>query len=146
MEWMGESPGNYYPNMVLEFYANYVATLDDQCKKGKKPTEMHMLLHVPVHGEIVYISAATINRMLYGPDFTSPARNTEFDYRMREEAYVPILAEIDVERNATNKYDLKKSKDETRYDKKLHKLVIEVFGSGGPSARVAEQLPNPLKQ
>ncbi|MCD7457733.1 hypothetical protein HAX54_036006 [Datura stramonium] len=52
--------------------------------KGKKPTRDAHALACAVHGEMLYISAATINRMLYGPDFTSPARNTEFDYRMRE--------------------------------------------------------------
>ncbi|MCD7469130.1 hypothetical protein HAX54_007947 [Datura stramonium] len=36
------------------------------------------------------------------------------------------------------KYDFEKSKDETRYDMKFHKPVIEVFRSSGPSATIAE--------
>ncbi|MCD7469132.1 hypothetical protein HAX54_007949, partial [Datura stramonium] len=36
------------------------------------------------------------------------------------------------------KYDFEKSKDETRYDMKFHKPVIEVFKSSGPSAKIAE--------
>ncbi|MCD7469129.1 hypothetical protein HAX54_007946 [Datura stramonium] len=36
------------------------------------------------------------------------------------------------------KYDFEKSKDETRYDMKFPKPVIEVFRSSGPSATIAE--------
>ncbi|MCE3216955.1 hypothetical protein HAX54_009655, partial [Datura stramonium] len=40
------------------------------------------------------------------------------------------LAEIDVETPATMKYDLEKSKDETRYDLKHHKPITELQGRG----------------
>ncbi|MCE3050706.1 hypothetical protein HAX54_047913 [Datura stramonium] len=43
------------------------------------------------------------------------------------EAHVPILAGKDVETYATNKYELEKSKYESRYDLKLHKTIPEVF-------------------
>ncbi|MCD7453262.1 hypothetical protein HAX54_020340 [Datura stramonium] len=121
--WMTESSGYYYPNMIHEFYANYVATLEGQCKKEQKPADMRMLLRVQVHGEPVDITSTTINRMLYEPDFTLPASTTEFDYRMREwhnqrswllrRSHIPILTEIEIETPATKKYDLEKSKDET---------------------------------
>ncbi|MCE3050122.1 hypothetical protein HAX54_046503 [Datura stramonium] len=54
------------------------------------------------------------------------------------EAHVPILAEIDFETYAIKNNDLEKSKNETWYDLKLHKSVIEVFGPYGPSATIAE--------
>ncbi|MCD9559828.1 hypothetical protein HAX54_018133, partial [Datura stramonium] len=38
--WMSEAPGNYYPTMVREFYANYIAFLEGFYKKGQKPLEM----------------------------------------------------------------------------------------------------------
>ncbi|MCE3049225.1 hypothetical protein HAX54_044417 [Datura stramonium] len=82
--WISESTGYYQPNMVHEFYKNYVSTLEGQCKKGQNPAEMHFLLCVRVREEMVDISIATINRMMYGPDFMRPASTTEFDYRMRE--------------------------------------------------------------
>ncbi|MCE3051869.1 hypothetical protein HAX54_051087 [Datura stramonium] len=51
------------------------------------------------------------------------------------EAHVPILVGIDGETNATKKYDLEKSKDESRYDLKLHKKIRKVFGPSGQTAR-----------
>ncbi|MCE3049923.1 hypothetical protein HAX54_046139, partial [Datura stramonium] len=63
---------------------------------------------------------------------------------MSGEAHVLILAKIDVETHAAKKYDVEMSKDEKRYDLKLHKPVIEVFGSSGPSAKVAEPITEPV--
>ncbi|MCE3214829.1 hypothetical protein HAX54_053454 [Datura stramonium] len=54
------------------------------------------------------------------------------------EDHVPILVGIDVKTYATKKYDLEKSKDETRYELELYKPVIEVFEFGGPIAKVVE--------
>ncbi|MCD9640698.1 hypothetical protein HAX54_026151 [Datura stramonium] len=47
--------------------------------------------------------------------------------RLCKEAHVPIFAGIDVETYATKKYDLEKSKDESRYELKLHKQIPKVF-------------------
>ncbi|MCE3051131.1 ADP-ribosylation factor GTPase-activating protein agd4 [Datura stramonium] len=82
--WMSKAPGYYYPTMVREFYANYIATLEDLCKKGLKPTEMRIPLRILVRGEMVDMSEATITRMIYGPNFKPPISTTGFDYRMRE--------------------------------------------------------------
>ncbi|MCD7462421.1 hypothetical protein HAX54_048514 [Datura stramonium] len=169
---------------------------------------------------MVDISVATINRTLYGPNFTPPSRTREFYYRMREwhnqrrwlehvlmdgqpswiirtkerivksiltfaanflvvlvwlrlfpiggdntlvedravlvasmvsgfplnmEAIIAYeissrVVKIDVETLATKKYDLEKSKDETRYNLKLHKLVIKVLRSGGQGIAIALEL------
>ncbi|MCD7450870.1 hypothetical protein HAX54_008844, partial [Datura stramonium] len=62
-----------------------------------------------------------------------------------KEAHVPLIAGIDVETPVTKKYHLEKSKDETRYDLKLHKPVIEVLVFDGQSARVAEATTNPAR-
>ncbi|MCE2056138.1 hypothetical protein HAX54_044106 [Datura stramonium] len=58
--------------------------------------------------------------------------------RLCREAHVPILAGIDIETPTIKKYNLEKSKDETRHDLKLHKSVFEVFGLSDQSARVAK--------
>ncbi|MCD7468160.1 hypothetical protein HAX54_006110 [Datura stramonium] len=42
------------------------------------------------------------------------------------QAHVPILAGIDVDTYVIKKYDLEKSKDESRYDLKLHKTICDV--------------------
>ncbi|MCD9560507.1 hypothetical protein HAX54_019202, partial [Datura stramonium] len=184
--WMSEALGHYYPAMVCEFYASYIAILEGLCKKGQKPLEMQIQKCIPVWGEMVDISAETINRMLYGPDFTPPVNIGEFEYRMRErhnqrgwlaqfwwavarlrlfpkggdntlaedrvvpvaslvsgEAHVPILARIDVETYATKKYDLEKSKDESKYDLKLHKPILEVFGPNVRTTRAMETSAKP---
>ncbi|MCD7473210.1 hypothetical protein HAX54_014867 [Datura stramonium] len=170
---------------------------------------------IPVLGEMVDILEATITRMLYGPNFMTPASTTEFDYRMREwhqqhrwlaqvltdgqpswltnpkerivkstltfvakfwwavvrlrllltggdntlakdkavpmtnlmsscrEALVTTLAGIDVETYATKKYDLEKSKDESKYDLKLHKPIPEVFKSSGQTIKATKTTNGP---
>ncbi|MCD7471993.1 hypothetical protein HAX54_012815 [Datura stramonium] len=60
--------------------------------------------------------------------------------RLCNEAHVPILAGVDVETYATKKYGLDKSRDESRYDLKLHKP--EVFGASGQTARATEPTTN----
>ncbi|MCE2055075.1 hypothetical protein HAX54_041893 [Datura stramonium] len=37
---MSEAPGHYYPTIVCEFYANYIAVLEGLCKKRQKPLEV----------------------------------------------------------------------------------------------------------
>ncbi|MCD7446255.1 hypothetical protein HAX54_048453, partial [Datura stramonium] len=34
--WMSEEPGYYYPTLVREFYANYIAIFEGLCKNGHK--------------------------------------------------------------------------------------------------------------
>ncbi|MCD9642241.1 hypothetical protein HAX54_028932 [Datura stramonium] len=58
--------------------------------------------------------------------------------RLYREAHVPVLAGIDMETYATNKYDLEKSKDESRYDLKLQKPILYVFGPNGRTARATK--------
>ncbi|MCD7451261.1 hypothetical protein HAX54_010476, partial [Datura stramonium] len=82
--WMSEAPGNYYPTMVREFYVNYIVVLESLCKRRQKPSEVLMQKSIPFRGEMVDISAETINRMLYGPDFMPPVNIVEFEYWMRE--------------------------------------------------------------
>ncbi|MCE5166306.1 hypothetical protein HAX54_017258, partial [Datura stramonium] len=59
------------------------------------------------------------------------------------EAHIPILVRIDVETYATKKYDLEKSKDESKYDFKLHKPILEVFRPSGQIARETETTTKP---
>ncbi|MCD7451262.1 hypothetical protein HAX54_010477, partial [Datura stramonium] len=54
------------------------------------------------------------------------------------EVHVPILVGINVETYATKKYDLEKSKDESRYELKLHKPIPKVFKPNGQTARATE--------
>ncbi|MCD7458838.1 hypothetical protein HAX54_039364, partial [Datura stramonium] len=135
--WMSEATGHYYPTIVRELYANYIVILEGLCTKGNKLSEMSLQGRTPVQGEMVDISTETINRMLYGHDFT-PAS-------ISEEAHVPILAGIDMETYATKNYDLEKSRDESQYELKLHKH--EVFGSsaatqlGVDSAEMLSSMP-----
>ncbi|MCE3049549.1 hypothetical protein HAX54_045137 [Datura stramonium] len=58
--------------------------------------------------------------------------------RLCREAHVPIFAGIDVESYSTRRYDLEKSKDESRYEFKLHKIIPEVFRPNGQTARATE--------
>ncbi|MCD9644993.1 hypothetical protein HAX54_033621 [Datura stramonium] len=173
--WMTEALGYYYPTTTREFYANYIATMEVLCKKGQKPIEMLIQLHILVRGEMVDISEATIIRgdntlaeervvlrasLMYGFPLNMEAiiaeeinwRVVKFPTslpfpsliaRLCKEAYVPILAGIDVETYAIKKYDLAKSKDETRYDLKLHKPIPKVFESSGKSAKEAETTTDP---
>ncbi|MCD9638924.1 hypothetical protein HAX54_023099 [Datura stramonium] len=113
---------------------------------------MLLLLSIPVRGEMVDISVATINRILCRPNFMSPTSTTKFYYKMRERhdqhwwlaqrSSCPNTRRH-VETPTTKKYDLEKSKDETRYDLKLHKPFIEVFRFGVQSARVAKENIDP---
>ncbi|MCD7459801.1 hypothetical protein HAX54_041999 [Datura stramonium] len=80
--WMSEALGYYYPAMVREFYMNYIAILEGLCKKGWKPLEMQMQKRIPVQGKMVDILEKTINRMLYGPDFTPSGASSELGVKV----------------------------------------------------------------
>ncbi|MCE2055320.1 hypothetical protein HAX54_042411 [Datura stramonium] len=54
------------------------------------------------------------------------------------EAHVPILSSIDVETYSIKRCDLEKSKDESRYDLKLHKQIPEVISPSGLIARATK--------
>ncbi|MCD7462476.1 hypothetical protein HAX54_048615 [Datura stramonium] len=83
--WMSEAICHYYPTMVCEFYANYIAILEGLRKKGQKPSKVLMQKSIPVEIDMVDISTETINRMLYWPDFIPPVSIAEFKYWMREQ-------------------------------------------------------------
>lgn len=40
LEWITKKGESYYPTLAREFYANYTATLENMCKKGKKSMDM----------------------------------------------------------------------------------------------------------
>ncbi|MCE3215655.1 hypothetical protein HAX54_003127 [Datura stramonium] len=63
--------------------------------------------------------------------------------RLCREEHVPILVGIDVDIYATKKYDLEKLKDESLYDLKLQKPILEVFGSSGQTARATKTNTDP---
>ncbi|MCE5166624.1 hypothetical protein HAX54_022809 [Datura stramonium] len=53
---------------------------------------------------------------------------------------------IDMETHTTKKYDLEKSKDESRYELKLYKPIPEMFGPSGQNARAVETSTEPVRK
>ena len=83
LEWTARPLGRYSEEVVREFYASNVATLQLQINKQAAPAKQAPLEHVRVQGVQVDISLPTIRRFLYGEsaDATRTPHTSEFDYR-----------------------------------------------------------------
>ncbi|PHT89784.1 hypothetical protein T459_04897 [Capsicum annuum] len=71
--WTTRGGNSFLPALVRDFYANYQAHLENMCREGEKAADQPLLDKVLVQGVMVDISEATINRFLYGPNFTPQA-------------------------------------------------------------------------
>ena len=82
LEWIAHSLGRYNEEMVREFYASYVATLQSQIDRQAAPTKQAPLEQVRVRGVQVDISLPAIRRFLYGEntDATRTPHTAKFDY------------------------------------------------------------------
>ena len=82
-EWTTRPLGRYSEEMVREFYASYVATLQSQIYRRASPAKQAPLEKVRVRGVQVDIFLPAIRRFLYseGVDATRTPLTAEFDYR-----------------------------------------------------------------
>ena len=85
LEWTARPLGRYSEEMVLQFYAYYVATLRSQIDRRAAPAKQAPLEKVRVWGVQVDISLPAICRFLYdeGVDANRTPLTAEFDYRCR---------------------------------------------------------------
>ncbi|KAH0714983.1 hypothetical protein KY284_007888 [Solanum tuberosum] len=80
-EWMTNAPGDYTCHLPQEFYAIYTATLmnivveTETTKRAHKTlaTTLAPLYTINIQGKTVSIYEEIINRMLHGPEYTTPA-------------------------------------------------------------------------
>ena len=82
LEWTARLVGRYSEEMVREFYASYVATLQSQIDRWAAPAKHAPLEHLRVQSMQVDISLSAIHRFLYGEcvDATRTPLTAEFDY------------------------------------------------------------------
>ena len=82
LEWTAQDVGHYSEEIVQEFYASYVATLQSHLDMQAAPAKHVPLDNVWVCGKRVDISLPAIYRFLYGVDVyaTLTPLTTEFDY------------------------------------------------------------------
>ena len=87
LEWTARSLGRYSEEMVREFYASYVATLQSQIDRRAAPAKQAPLEQVRVRGVQVDIFQPAIRQILYGEsaDATRTPFTAEFDYRWKIE-------------------------------------------------------------
>ena len=83
LEWTAHPLGRYSEEVVREFYASYVATLQSQIDRRAAPVKQAPLEQVRVRGVQVDISLPAIRRFLYSEsaDATRTTYIIEFDYR-----------------------------------------------------------------
>ncbi|MCD9644496.1 hypothetical protein HAX54_032721, partial [Datura stramonium] len=80
--WITRTPDNFSTNMVREFCANYLTTIENQTLVGKKVKEKPRLESLIVRGWAVDVLEQDIARMLYGPDYQTPTSIAEFDHHI----------------------------------------------------------------
>lgn len=66
---MSKPPGKYYPNIVQEFFANYLALVEKDYPKGTKVSDFPNNKLVPMRGVTINISACILNKILFGLDY-----------------------------------------------------------------------------
>ena len=83
LEWTPRPLGRYSEELVREFYASYVTTLQSQIDRQAAPAKQAPLEQVRVRGVQVDISLPAIRRFLYGEnvDANRTPLTAEFDYR-----------------------------------------------------------------
>ncbi|KAF3653226.1 hypothetical protein FXO38_15747 [Capsicum annuum] len=80
---MSKPPGTYYPNIIWEFFANYLALVEKKCPKGTKILDLPYREAVFVRDITIDISALTLNRMLFRLDYEAPMAIPELYHRLR---------------------------------------------------------------
>jgi len=78
---MDNAPGEYSSHLTREFYSSYAATLmnfaadTETTKRGQKEIAINWgpLNSNIVRGNSIDISEGSINRILYGPEYSAPA-------------------------------------------------------------------------
>ena len=85
LEWTARPLRRYSEEVVREFYASYVATLQSQIDRRAALAKQAPLEQVRVRGIQVDISLPAIRRFLYGEgvDATRTPLTAKFDYRWK---------------------------------------------------------------
>lgn len=95
LSWMSRLPRTYQPNIVHEFFTNYVSLLKKDCPKGAKINDMGNQDVVSVSGVSIYILECTLNVFLFGPEYEIPAATPDLEHRMViENQQRPWLAQV----------------------------------------------------
>ncbi|KAH0722909.1 hypothetical protein KY290_005575 [Solanum tuberosum] len=89
---MGNAPGEYSSHLTREFYSSYAATLmnfvadTETTKRGQKYMAITWgpLNSIIVRGKSIDISEASINRMLYGSEYSAPVSVGLFEGKHHE--------------------------------------------------------------
>lgn len=77
---MSRSPGNYYPNIVREFFSNYLALVEKDCPLGTKILDLPNRESVLVRKVTIDISIRMLNRILFGHDYQAPTAVPELEH------------------------------------------------------------------
>lgn len=72
----------YQPNMVREFFANYLSLAEKDCPKGSKISDFPNRESFPVKGATIDISACTLDMMLFWPDYVAPPASPKLKHHM----------------------------------------------------------------
>ena len=82
LEWTARPLGRHSEELIREFYASYVGTLQSQIGRRAAPAKQAPLEQVQVRGIQVDISLPAIRRYLYGEnvDANRTPLTAEFDY------------------------------------------------------------------
>lgn len=83
---MSRPLGSYQPNVVPDFFDNYLALLKKDLPNDQKAADRDKLDVVPVRGVDIDISESTLNRFLFGPDYQSPWAIPELEHRFETRA------------------------------------------------------------
>ena len=78
LEVFAEPAGEFYPEIVREFYANYGAELLKMKKPGQTNIALPLLDEITVRNVKVDISAEAINKVYFGADFQAPEDEKEY--------------------------------------------------------------------
>lgn len=77
---MRRPSGTYQPNLVREFFANYLALLEKDFPKGEKIIDMGNQYVVPMPGLNIDILEHTLNRFLFGPEYEIPGAILDLEH------------------------------------------------------------------
>lgn len=73
---------SYYPNLVQEFFANYLALLENDYPKGNRLADMRNRPQVIVRGMIIDILDCIINQMLFSQDYEAPSITHDLEHHI----------------------------------------------------------------
>lgn len=82
LAWMSKPPSSYQPNLVREFFANYLVLLQKDDPKGVKLLDFPNREQVPVRGVNIDILAQIFNRILFEPEYEAPPIVVDLEYRL----------------------------------------------------------------